>query len=355
MMAASAIASAQGITVMIDGQAVNFRDAQPRMMNGRVLVPLRGVFEQMGAYVHWTAATETIDATKGATSVRLRIGDRVANVNGQDVNLDVPARLVGGSTMVPLRFVSEALGADVNWNEPQETVLITTNGAAANNNNDYTSWDNNNNNNRNDRNWNNRNRNRNGNSNRRTSRETMRVALPANTVIPVTLNTTLSSNQSRVGDTFTANVDTQGSNSYAGVPAGTIAEGHVVAAMPQNGQNPGTIQVAFDRLRMPDGRTAEIDGTLASMNSKDITRNENGTIQAKGGNNKPLVFVGYGAGAGAVIGMLTKGNILTDAAIGAGLGYLVNILQKDKNNPHDVLLNSGTEMGIRLNQSVTLP
>lgn len=100
------------------------------VLGGRVLVALRGVFERLGATVDWEAATQTVLAVRGSIVVELQIGSRQARVNDRVVLLDVPARIIGARTLVPLRFVSEALGATVQWQEATRTVLIAT-GAAA--------------------------------------------------------------------------------------------------------------------------------------------------------------------------------------------------------------------------------
>ncbi|MDQ7829811.1 MAG: copper amine oxidase N-terminal domain-containing protein [Armatimonadota bacterium] len=117
------------IRVFVDGGRVRF-DQPPVVRGGRVLVPLRGVFERLGASVDWEAATQTVLAVRGGTVVELQIGSRQARVNDRVVLLDVPARIIGARTLVPLRFVSEALGATVQWQEATRTVLIYT-GAAA--------------------------------------------------------------------------------------------------------------------------------------------------------------------------------------------------------------------------------
>src|SRR5579859_6747905 len=118
------------VHVYVDGQLVAF-DVPPQIENGRVLVPLRGVFERLGASVGWDDQTQTVLAQRGATSVSLVIGNTQAMVNGQPAMMDVPAMLVGGRTMVPLRFVSQALGASVNWDAATSTVAIASGGAAA--------------------------------------------------------------------------------------------------------------------------------------------------------------------------------------------------------------------------------
>jgi len=123
----TAIASqADNIKVQVNGDPVQFSGIGPQQVNGRVMVPLRGVLEKLGAYVDWVSATQTVVASRGNMDLQLKIGSRTARVNGQDVNLDVPAMTLGGSTMVPLRFVGETLGADIRWEGSTQTVMITT-------------------------------------------------------------------------------------------------------------------------------------------------------------------------------------------------------------------------------------
>ena len=117
---------AQGVRVEVNGQPVYFRDAQPQMLGGRVMVPLRGVLEQLGAYVDWDSGSRTVSARKGTIDIQMRIGDRYAMANGRSMALDSPAMTLHGSTMVPLRFMSEALGADVDWVAQSNTVRINT-------------------------------------------------------------------------------------------------------------------------------------------------------------------------------------------------------------------------------------
>ena len=126
---ASAPAAAQAVRVIVDGSAIAF-DQPPVTIGGRVLIPLRGVFERLGAFVQWNPATNTVLATRGGSQIQLTIGSRAAFVNGRQVRLDVPPMVVGGRTLVPLRFVSEAMGASVDWEPSTRTVFITSGGAA---------------------------------------------------------------------------------------------------------------------------------------------------------------------------------------------------------------------------------
>ncbi|MGC4043562.1 MAG: copper amine oxidase N-terminal domain-containing protein [Armatimonas sp.] len=114
------------IRVRVNGNNVPFSNTPPQMQEGRVLVPLRGVLEQIGADINWNEATQTVTARMANRTIELPLGSRQATVNGETVSLAVPATRIAGSTMVPLRFLSEALGASVDWNESSQRVDITT-------------------------------------------------------------------------------------------------------------------------------------------------------------------------------------------------------------------------------------
>lgn len=113
------------ITVKIDGQQISF-DVQPQLINGRTMVPLRAIFEALGATVDWNNDTQTVTATKGGTTISLTINNPTMYVNGAAVTLDSPACLVGGRTLVPVRAISEAFGTKVDWDGNNSTVLISS-------------------------------------------------------------------------------------------------------------------------------------------------------------------------------------------------------------------------------------
>ena len=121
-------AQAQSVNVVVNGNTITF-DQPPIERAGRVFVPLRGVFERLGATVVY--ANGDINAQGNGRSVHLHIGSTAATVNGQSVFMDVAPFLVGARTLVPLRFVAQALGANVNWNESNHTVYIQGSGAAS--------------------------------------------------------------------------------------------------------------------------------------------------------------------------------------------------------------------------------
>ena len=127
------------VKVQINNRPLYFSGQGPEMVGGRVLVPLRGIMEALGATVKFDGATQAVTATRGSSVMQLVIGNANASLDGRLVTLDVPAQIIRGSTMVPLRFVGEALGADVKWQGSTETVFITADGTATASNGNGTS------------------------------------------------------------------------------------------------------------------------------------------------------------------------------------------------------------------------
>lgn len=119
--------AAAGISVYIDGSRLA-TDQAPVTIKGRVMLPMRAIFEALGAKVSWNGAQQTVTAQKDGTKIVLKMKSKAAMINNEGILLDVPAQSVKGRTMVPVRFVSEALGQEVNWNSRSKTVTITTSG-----------------------------------------------------------------------------------------------------------------------------------------------------------------------------------------------------------------------------------
>ncbi|HEY9058911.1 MAG TPA: copper amine oxidase N-terminal domain-containing protein [Pseudobacteroides sp.] len=101
-------------------------EVPPVMENNRILVPVRAIFEALDGKVEWNEKTKTILGQKGLTKVELHINSTNAKINGKSVKLDVPAKIYNNRTFVPLRFISESLGAKVNWNANTNTAEIDT-------------------------------------------------------------------------------------------------------------------------------------------------------------------------------------------------------------------------------------
>jgi hypothetical protein len=114
------------VTVTLNGNPLTLSPA-PTERAGRVFVPLRGVFENLGASVVY--ASGVINATGRGHTVSLHVGSQQATVDGQPQTLDVAPFIIGASTYVPLRFVSQALGATVNYDGTNRVVAISAGGA----------------------------------------------------------------------------------------------------------------------------------------------------------------------------------------------------------------------------------
>lgn len=130
LMLSVLVGNAFAVDLFVDGGKLA-PDVPPTIINGRTLVPLRTIFEALDASVQWDNATNTATAQKGDITVEVTIDKSTAYVNGQANTLDVPAQLINNRTMVPARFVSEALNARVLWDGRTETVYIITDGHKA--------------------------------------------------------------------------------------------------------------------------------------------------------------------------------------------------------------------------------
>ena len=116
-----------GISIMLDGAMLKTMGAYPYIQNGRTMVPIRVISEDMGAIVGWDHDSSQVSIYQDDRNIQLVIGSSVAYVNGNALTLDAPAELFNNRTMVPVRFVAEALGCEVDWYEAGQTVIIKTN------------------------------------------------------------------------------------------------------------------------------------------------------------------------------------------------------------------------------------
>ncbi|PWK07900.1 ABC transporter substrate-binding protein [Tumebacillus permanentifrigoris] len=117
--------AADPVHIVIDGVVQTF-DVAPYVKNDRTYIPLRGVLEKLGAHVFWNEILTQVIVKKGNTFVTLMPDQSVATVNGAVKVLDAPPELQNERTMIPLRFLVEALGADVKWDGNTNTVSITS-------------------------------------------------------------------------------------------------------------------------------------------------------------------------------------------------------------------------------------
>ena len=110
----TARAAESDIEVRVDGEVLK-TDVPPSIIDGRTMVPMRVIFEKLGASISWDPGAQKVTAEKDGINLELVIGAPTAKLNGSDINLDVPAVISEGRTLVPLRFISEILGLTVDW------------------------------------------------------------------------------------------------------------------------------------------------------------------------------------------------------------------------------------------------
>ena len=119
------LAKSNDITVTYDGENISF-DVQPEIVDDRVMVPMRTIFETFGAKVKWDSDTQTITAKKKSKTIQMTIGSSDMTKNDETYSFDVSPIIEDGRTLVPIRAISDMLGLDVEWNEKNNTVTITT-------------------------------------------------------------------------------------------------------------------------------------------------------------------------------------------------------------------------------------
>ena len=125
ILMSSSVLAAGGVNVRVNNQPI---DTEGTIVEGRTLVPVRGVFEELGYNVEWDATTKTATLTKNDVVVKMTQGNSYFTVKGESVTPDVPQQIIDGRFMLPLRAVGEAVGARVNWDGATKTAYIQTQG-----------------------------------------------------------------------------------------------------------------------------------------------------------------------------------------------------------------------------------
>lgn len=111
------------IKIKVNNQFIKF-DQAPILEAGYTLVPMRAIFEALGAEVQWNQDEKKVTGILDSAKVELTLGKNVATLNGKEIPLAVPAKVENGSTLVPVRFIAESLGAKVTWDNSSRTVII---------------------------------------------------------------------------------------------------------------------------------------------------------------------------------------------------------------------------------------
>ena len=112
--------------LVLDGEKLSTVESPPVIINGRMLVPVWVIGEALDMNIDWDHRSQTAQLQKDGLKIRITIGEKIAFVNDKEVRLDEPARIYFGRTMVPLRFISEAIGAKVEWDGTNNNAVLTS-------------------------------------------------------------------------------------------------------------------------------------------------------------------------------------------------------------------------------------
>jgi len=181
-------------------------------------------------------------------------------------------------------------------------------------------------------------------------------SIPSGTVMRVRLNSKLSSKTSAAGSTFSSTVTepVYSSNGVIVIPTGSTVNGRVDSVeKARKGGKPGSIDVSFTSVRLPNGTTRSINGTLTDLDTKDGKSDNEGSASGDKMKHRKLIFIGGGGAGGALLGAAIGGG--KGALIGGIIGGVGGLITETQTKGEDVDVKSGTEFGVYLNQSVTLP
>lgn len=174
------------------------------------------------------------------------------------------------------------------------------------------------------------------------------AVLPADTVLRVRLNDPLGSDRSRPGDRFSATVEDPT------LPDGTLIRGVVTRVQPAVSGVPGKIAFDFRSLELPSGQRIPIEATPIGLDSRSVRTTPSGRMVATShGKTNTGAYAGYGAAGGLAIGSLIGKNVV-GGLLGAGAGYLLGKHHAKKDERRDVVLKDGAEMGVRLDEPITV-
>ncbi len=130
LFASVSVMAADDVTVTLNGVPIAF-DVPAQIVNGRTMVPMRKIFETLGAHVDWVEEHQGIVSTKGSKIIVMKVGSNlmvvsdVMTLTENQVTLDVPPMIIDSRTLVPVRAISESLGVKVDWIPETRTVVLT--------------------------------------------------------------------------------------------------------------------------------------------------------------------------------------------------------------------------------------
>lgn len=176
------------------------------------------------------------------------------------------------------------------------------------------------------------------------------------TIMRARMNSTISSKTAAVGNTFTSTVTepVYSSNGVVVIPTGSTMTARITnVKKAAKGGEPGQIDVSFVSVRLPNGRTRSINGSLTDLESGKTKSDNEGSATGAKMKNRKIIFIGGGAAGGAVLGAMVGGGKATaiGAVIGAGAGFLGERFLKGP----EAEVKSGTEFSVYLNQAIAMP
>lgn len=177
----------------------------------------------------------------------------------------------------------------------------------------------------------------------------------AGEVLRVRMNQSISSESARVGDQFsTTVVDPVYSSGVEVIPAGSTITGRVTSVdRASRKSKAGTIGVHFIAVRLPTGITRALNGDLTDVSGGNLNSDNEGEVEGQSATKRNVVFIGGGAATGALIGAIAGGG--KGAGIGAGIGAGLGVAGALFSKGHEAVVKSGTEFGVVLNQTLSLP
>lgn len=128
-----AVLAQSPVTVTLNGKVIDCESygSPATIVDGRTLVPLRAIFESLGATVEWDKDTRTASSQLGDIKIKLTVGENVLYKNGTPIKIDVPATIINSRTMVPARAIADSYGVKVDWDKNTRTVILTQNTSSA--------------------------------------------------------------------------------------------------------------------------------------------------------------------------------------------------------------------------------
>ena len=186
--------------------------------------------------------------------------------------------------------------------------------------------------------------------------EVIYYTVPANAIMRVRMDQTITSENARVGDQFmTTVVDPVYAGGKEVIPSGSKIVGRVATVTRASRQSKaGTMGVEFVSLRLPTGIARAINGDLTDVSAGETVNADNeGEVSGRSATKRNVVFIGGGAATGALIGAIAGGG--KGAGIGAGIGAGLGVAGAFLSKGHEAVVKSGTEFGVILNQSLSLP